>query len=290
MPDDLSGSKKEKSFMERLFGSKDAETKQAETEEEILSLVEEGQEKGLIEDETKDIIENVFDFDDTVAYEIMTHRRDMTALEDTACLDEVKRTAIDSGHSRIPVYHDDVDNITGILYVKDLLRFVGEPAPANFRLSSILRPAVFIPRTKDCRSLFSLMKKNKTQIAVVVDEYGGTEGVITLEDLIEDILGNIQDEYDNEDEEIVTVKENLFTIDGTTAIEEVNELVNDVIPEGDYETLGGFIISQLGYLPKNGDMSVVEYSNVKLTVLNVEDRRIGKVRVEVLPQPEEDED
>ncbi len=123
-----------------------------------------------------------------------------------------------------------------------------------------------------------------------MDEYGGTAGIVTMEDLLEAIVGNIQDEYDNEDEEIVTVKDNLFTIDGTTAIEEVNELCNDVIPEGDYETLGGFIISQLGYLPKNGDMSVVEYKNVKLTVLGVEDRRIGKVRVEVLPVPEPEED
>ena len=115
-------------------------------------------------------------------------------------------------------------------------------------------------------------------------------GIVTMEDLLEAIVGNIQDEYDNEDEEIVEVDDNLFTIDGTTAIEEVNELVDDVIPEGDYETLGGFIISQLGYLPKNGDMSVVEFQNLKLTVLNVEDRRIGKVRVEVFPKeaPEED--
>ena len=134
------------------------------------------------------------------------------------------------------------------------------------------------------------MCEKRVQMAVVVDEYGGTAGIVTMEDLLEAIVGNIQDEYDNEDEEIITVKDNLFTIDGTTAIEEVNELVNDVIPEGDYETLGGFIISQLGYLPKNGDMSQVEYENLKLTVLGVEDRRIGKVRVEVLPKPEPEED
>ena len=200
MPDE-SGAKKEKTFMERLFGSKDAETQQAQTEEEILSLVEEGQEKGLIEDDTKNIIENVFDFDDTVAYEIMTHRRDMTSLEDTDDLSEVVATAIASGHSRIPVWHGDIDNIVGVLYVKDLLPYVGKPAPADFKLRTLLRPAKFVPRTKDCRSLFTFMQKHRTQIAIVVDEYGGTEGIITLEDLIEDILGNIRDEYDVEEDE-----------------------------------------------------------------------------------------
>lgn len=280
MPDDLSGSKKEKSFMERLFGSKDAETKQAETEEEILSLVEEGQEKGLIEDETKDIIENVFDFDDTVAYEIMTHRRDMTALEDTADLDEVKKTAIDSGHSRIPVYRDDVDNIIGILYVKDLLRFVGEPAPANFKLSSILRPAVFIPRTKDCRSLFALMKKNKTQIAVVVDEYGGTEGVITLEDLIEDILGNIQDEYDNEEDEIRRLSDGKFTVDGSTSIEDVEELTGKELSDEDSDTIAGFILGKLGRIPTEGEQPSVEAEGLRFTATHTDGRRITEVLIE----------
>ena len=280
MPDDLSGGKKEKTFMERLFGPKDAESKQAETEEEILSLVEEGQEKGLIEDETKDIIENVFDFDDTVAYEIMTHRRDMTTLEDTDDLDTVVEVAIESGHSRIPVYRDDVDNILGILYVKDLLRFVGKPAPANFKLSAILRPAVFIPRTKDCRSLFSLMKKNKTQIAIVVDEYGGTEGIITLEDLIEDILGNIQDEYDNEEDEIRRISDGKFTVDGSTSIEDVEELTGTELSDDDSETIAGFILSKLGRIPSADEQPSIEAEGLKFTASHSDGRRILEVLIE----------
>ena len=280
MPDDLSGGKKEKTFMERLFGPKDAESKQAETEEEILSLVEEGQEKGLIEDETKDIIENVFDFDDTVAYEIMTHRRDMTTLEDTDDLDTVVEVAIESGHSRIPVYRDDVDNILGILYVKDLLRFVGKPAPANFKLSAILRPAVFIPRTKDCRSLFSLMKKNKTQIAIVVDEYGGTEGIITLEDLIEDILGNIQDEYDNEEDEIRRISDGKFTVDGSTSIEDVEELTGTELSDDDSETIAGFILSRLGRIPSADEQPSIEAEGLKFTASHSDGRRILEVLIE----------
>lgn len=282
MPDDLSGAKKEKSFIERLFGSKDNDTKQAQTEEEILSLVEEGQEKGLIEDDTKDIIENVFDFDDTVAYEIMTHRRDMTSLEDTDDLETVVDVAIRSGHSRIPVWRDDIDNIIGILYVKDLLKFVGKPAPASFKLSSVLRPALFVPRTKDCRSLFSFMKKNKTQIAVVVDEYGGTEGIITLEDLIEDILGNIQDEYDNEEDEIRRLSDGKFTVDGSTSIEDVEELTGTELSDDDSETIAGFILSSLGRIPAAGEHPSVEAEGMRFTATQTDGRRITEVLIERL--------
>ncbi len=279
MPDDQGG-KKEKTFIARLFGAKDAETQQAETEEEILSLVEEGKEKGLIKDDTKDIIENVFDFDDTVAYEIMTHRRDMTTLEDTDDLATVIDVAISSGHSRIPVYRDDIDNIIGILYVKDLLKFVCAPAPANFRLSTMLRPALFVPRTKDCRSLFAFMKKNKTQIAVVVDEYGGTEGIITLEDLIEDILGNIQDEYDNEEEEIRRLSDGKFTVDGSTSIEDVEELTGVELSDDDSETIAGFILSKLGRIPSPDEHPSVEAEGLRFTAARTDGRRIVEVLIE----------
>ena len=282
MPDELSGAKKEKTFIERLFGAKNEEEKQAETEEEILSLVEEGQEKGLIEDDTKSIIENVFDFDDTVAYEIMTHRRDMTTLEDTDSLDEVVRTAIASGHSRIPVYHDDIDNIVGMLYVKDLLKFVGAPAPADFRLRAVVRPVLFVPRTKDCRSLFAFMQKHRTQIAVVVDEYGGTEGIITLEDLIEDILGNIRDEYDDEEDEVRLIDEGRFTVDGAMSVEDVEELTGIALTDSDSETVAGFILERLGRIPSSDEQPSVESDGLRLTALHTDDRRITEVMIEKL--------
>lgn len=282
MPDDVSGAKKEKNFIERLFGSKDNETKQAKTEEEILSLVEEGQEKGLIEDDTKDIIENVFDFDDTAAYEIMTHRRDMTSLEDTDDLKTVVDLAIRSGHSRIPVWRDDIDNIIGILYVKDLLKYVGVSEPSDFKLSRNLRPALFVPRTKNCRSLFSFMKKNKTQIAVVVDEYGGTEGIVTLEDLIEDILGNIQDEYDNEEEEIRRLSDGKFTVDGSTSIEDVEERIGVELSDDDSETIAGFLLSNLGRIPAEGEQPSIEAHGLRFTALQTDGRRITEVLIEKL--------
>ena len=289
MPDDLSAQKEKKkeSFMERLFGSKDAEQKQAETEEEILSLVEEGQEKGLIEDDTKSIIENVFDFDDTVAYEIMTHRRDMTSLEDVVSLDEVVKTAVDSGHSRIPVYHEDIDNIVGMLYVKDLLPFVGAPAPADFRLRSLLRPVLFVPRTKDCRSLFGYMQKHRTQIAVVVDEYGGTEGIITLEDLIEDILGNIRDEYDDEEDEVRLVDEGRYAVDGAMSIEDVEQLTGTALSDSDSETVAGFILDKLGRIPASDEQPYVESDGLRLTALHTDDRRITEVMIEKIPENNE---
>lgn len=279
MPDDQSA-KKEKTLMERLFGSKDADQKQAETEEEILSLVEEGKEKGLIEDDTKNIIENVFDFDDTVAYEIMTHRRDMTSLEDTEPLDRVVATAIDSGHSRIPVWHDDIDNIVGILYVKDLLQYVGKPAPSDFKLRSLLRPAMFVPRTKDCRSLFAFMQKHRTQIAVVVDEYGGTEGIITLEDLIEDILGNIRDEYDDEEDEIRRLDDGRYTVDGSTSLDDVEELTGVTLSDSDSETVAGFILDKLGRIPTSDEQPYVESDGLRFTALRTDDRRILEVLIE----------
>lgn len=281
MPDDQSA-KKEKSLIERLFGAKDNETKQAQTEEEILSLVEEGKEKGLIENDTRDIIENVFDFDDTAAYEIMTHRRDMTSLEDTDDLQTVVDVAIRSGHSRIPVWRDDIDNIIGILYVKDLLKYVGAPAPANFKLSQNLRPALFVPRTKNCSSLFAFMKKNKTQIAVVVDEYGGTEGIVTLEDLIEDILGNIQDEYDNEEEEIRRLSDGKFTVDGSTSIEDVETLIGVELSDEDSETIAGFLLSNLGRIPAEGEQPSVETHGLRFTAAQTDGRRITEVLIEKL--------
>lgn len=286
MSDDQSGAKKEKSLIGRLFGSKNEEEKQAETEEEILSLVEEGQEKGLIEDDTKSIIENVFDFDDTVAYEIMTHRRDMTTLEDTDDLAEVVRVAIESGHSRIPVWHEDIDNIVGMLYVKDLLRYVGAPAPADFRLRSILRPALFVPRTKDCRSLFAYMQKHRTQIAVVVDEYGGTEGIISLEDLIEDILGNIRDEYDDEEDEVRLIDEGKFTVDGAMSLKDVEELIGAELSDSDSETVAGFILDKLGRIPADNEQPYIESDGMRFTALHTDDRRITEVLIERIGEKE----
>lgn len=261
------------------------------TEEEIRMMVDVGQEKGVIEDLQREMIDNVFDFDDIDVSDIMTHRTDMCAVEDTDSLERVVKISIENGYSRLPVFHEDPDNIIGIIYVKDLLKYIYASLPKDKGPKDVMRTAYYVPFSKNCGELFEEMSEKRIQMAVVVDEYGGTAGIVTMEDLLEAIVGNIRDEYDyNESEEIVAVDDNTFTIDGISSIEEVNELVGDKIPEGDYDTLGGFIISQLGFLPKNGDMNSIEYNNLSFTILNVEDRRIGKVKVEILPKEKEQND
>lgn len=267
-------------IFEKIFRPKKEDGKQIKAEEEILSLVEEGKEKGLIEDETKDIIENVFDFDDTVAYEIMTHRRDMVTIEENDSLDDIVKLAISSGHSRIPVYKEDIDNIVGILYVKDLLRFVGKEIPDDFKLTNIIRKPMFVPRTKDLRSLYAMMTKEKTQIVVVVDEYGGTEGLVSLEDLIEDLLGSIQDEYDNEEEEITKISDLKFTVDGSTPVDDVSELVGVQIEAGESETIAGFILDKIGRVPEDNEKVEIAIPGLILKVIETEERRISKVLIE----------
>ncbi|MCH5201876.1 MAG: HlyC/CorC family transporter [Oscillospiraceae bacterium] len=278
MPDDAGGNKK--TLLKKIFGNKSKAEEEQKKEEEILSLVEEGHEKGLFKDETKNFIENLFDFDDTTASEIMTHRTEMTAVEDTDPLSQIVQTAIESGYSRIPVYHDDIDNITGILYVKDLLKYVCSDVPESFKITDITRDVMCVPRSKNLSQLFAEMTKKKIQLAIVVDEYGGTEGIITLEDLIEDIMGNIQDEYDNEDEEGKKLSENKFNVEGTMTLDDVSNLIGYEFPKTDCDTIAGFILEKTGQIPAEGDHPVVIENNLKLTVLEVEDRRIAKILIE----------
>ena len=276
----------------RLFGFDPNADEEEVTEEEIRMMVDVGGEKGVIEDTQKEMIDNIFEFDDLDAGDIMTHRTEMTAIEVSRSLEEVAELAVENGYSRIPVYEDDPDSIVGVLYAKDLLKYVGHNIPADLTISDVMRKALYVPETQSCGDLFNAMNESRTQFAVVVDEYGGTAGIVTLEDVLESIVGNIQDEYDNEEEEITQINETTFTIDGTTDLDEVNELVGVELPEGDYDTLGGFVISLLGYLPAEiGEEAIVaEYENLRFTVLSIDERRIDDIKVEILPLPEADED
>lgn len=257
------------------------------TEEEILMMVDAGKEKGFIEDSAKDMIENVFDFDNKTANEIMTHRIDIAAVEDNQTIRDAVELAITKGYSRIPVFNEDLDNIIGVVYVKDLLKYICEELPEKTKIVDIMRPIAFIPESKRCNELFSEMTANKTQIAIVIDEYGGTEGLITMEDLVESIVGNIQDEYDNEEEEITKISDNTFTVDGSAAIDEVSELVGISLPKGDYDTIAGMIVDKLGRIPEKDDHSSVIVENVKFTIQKVEDRRITKISVVKDAEPKE---
>lgn len=274
----------------RLFGFDPNASEESVTEEEIRMMVDVGEEKGVIENTQKEMINNIFEFDDMCVCDIMTHRTDMVALDSEEPIADVVSLAIEHGYSRIPVYEEELDNVIGIAYIKDLLKYVGGNLPKTKKMKDIVREAFYVPQSLSCAKLFTEMSERHVQMAIVVDEYGGTAGLITLEDLLESIVGNIQDEYDKEDEEILKIDENTFTIDGTTDIEEVMDILEVEIPDGEYDTLGGFIISLLGYLPKEGETTEVDYKNVHFTVLNIEDRRIGKVRVELSEENEEDDE
>ena len=271
----------------RLFGFDPHASQKLVTEEEIRMLVDVGGERGVIEKGQKDMINNIFEFDDIDVGDIMTHRTNISAVEANDPLEDVINISIQKGYSRIPVFDDDPDNIIGVVYVKDLLKYIGNDIPETSTLRRIMRQAYYIPETKRCGELLQEMTTSHVQMAVVVDEYGGTAGLITLEDLLEAIVGNIQDEYDNEAEEISKIDDNTFTIDGITAIDEVEELFDIHIPEGDYDTLAGFVISLLGYLPQDQDIHVVEHENLRFTVVKVGERRIEKIKVEVLPTDED---
>ncbi|MBR6548359.1 MAG: HlyC/CorC family transporter [Clostridia bacterium] len=273
----------------RLFGVDPKHEPEEVTEEEILMMVDVGEEKGVIEESQKEMINNIFEFDDIAAENIMTHRTDILALEVTASLQDAAKIAIEEGFSRIPVYEDDLDNIVGVIYAKDLLPYVGNALPPEMTVAEKMRSVYYVPESKKCGDLFTEMNEKHIQMAIVVDEYGGTAGLVTLEDLIESILGNIQDEYDDEEEDIEQLSENVFTIDGVTDLDEVAERLDRDLPQGDYDTLAGMIMANLGYIPGEDETPTVEVNYTLFTVLSVEDRRIEKVRVEKLPIPQQDE-
>ena len=272
----------------RLLGTDPNASEQTVTEEEILMMVDAGEEKGVLNENEKDMISNIFDFSDSTAGEAMTHRTDVFAVEDTDTVGDVVELSMDRGYSRIPVFHEDLDSISGIIYVKDLLKFVGKPVGQEVKITDLMRPAYFVPKSKLCGELFSEMTARRLQIAIVVDEYGGTEGIITMEDLLESIVGSIQDEYDNEEEDIRRDGENRFIVDGGTSVDEISDLTGEDLPEGDYDTIAGLMMEQLGRIPRPGEHPQVKLEGLLLTVVDMEERRIARILVEKEPpEPEE---
>lgn len=253
-------------------------------EEEIKQLMEEGEESGFIEDIEREMINNVFDFNDIAASEVMTHRTEMKALDiDKYSFNEIIQIATEDGFSRIPVYKDTSDHIEGILYVKDLLKLLQNKNP-TIQLKEFLREPLFVPETASCADLFSLLSERKMQLAVVVDEYGGTAGIITMEDILESIVGNIQDEYDDEEPDIITIDDFTFVVEGSDDLEEICQLVGITCDEEILEenfTVGGFITEQIGRIPEPGEDVKVTLNNALFIVEKVEDNRIAQVRIEL---------
>lgn len=267
-----------------IFGLDPKADEEKVTEEEIRMLVDAGEEKGVLEDTQREMINNIFEFDDIIAGDIMTHRTDIDAVSIDSDIQEVVELSIKAGCSRIPVFKEDLDNIIGIINVKDLLKFVGTKLTQSEKLKQLVRPAFFVPETMACGKLFEQMTENRIQLAIIIDEYGGTAGLVTIEDLLESIVGNIQDEYDDEDEEITKIDESTYTFDGSTDIEEFCEIADisvDDLPEGEFDTLAGCVIALLGYVPEDNQTPVIEYKNIVFTVLSVDEKRIEKIKIEI---------
>lgn len=254
------------------------------TEEEIRMLVDVGNEEGAIEQSEKDMIDNIFEFDDTTAEDVMTHRTEIAAVEKTSNVADVVKIALEEGYSRIPVYKEDIDDIIGIVYAKDMLRFTGVHDTAGRSIDPFVREVIFVPESNRCTDLFKTFKEKKIQMAVVVDEYGGTSGIVTMEDLLEAIVGNMQDEYDNEEEDFCQISDTVYTFDGSVSIEDVEKVLGlEIGNEEDYDTLSGLITDILDRIPGEDEHPTVRVNRVEFTVLKVEDRRLAKIKAEILP-------
>jgi CBS domain containing-hemolysin-like protein len=268
----------------RVSGSE--EMGKAVTEEEIMTLVDVGQQGGAIEDEEKEMIYSVLQFGETLAREVMVPRPDISAVEISEPLSEAVKLFIESGHSRIPVYEDEIDNVKGLLYAKDLLKLLVDDGSAQKSIRELIRPAYFVPETKRADTLFKEMQERKVHIAVIVDEYGGTAGLVTIEDLVEEIVGDIKDEYDmNEEAEYTELSETEYIVDGAMNIDDLNDLLGIELPDDDNDSIGGYVYSKLGHVPEVGE--TIEEPLLLMRVDAVENRRIRKVYIAKRTLPEE---
>ena len=275
----------------RLLGIKNFNKSEEVTEEEILLMVDAVNETGAIEESQAEMISNVLDFDDLEAREVMTHRTEVHALDKESTVKEAANLAIEEGISRIPVYEENIDTIVGVVFVKDLLKFVVEENPGEHFVSEFMRDILFVPESNSCREVFKEFTEQKAQMAVVVDEYGGTAGIITMEDLLETIVGNIQDEYDNEVEEITRIRDGFYEILGTADYEDVfEELGLTPDEDGEYETIGGFVIDKLGHIPKEGETPSLDWENVRFKVMSAKDNKIIKMTAVVCKERQTEDD
>jgi putative hemolysin len=249
------------------------------TEAEIRLLVDVGEESGAIDEEEKEMINNIFEFDNKTADEIAIHRKDIVALSANATIEEMVQIVLNGKYSRIPVYDETIDNIIGILYAKDFFRaYMKKDSEIDIR--KLARKPYVVPTSKKTNELFAEMQKTKMHLAVVIDEYGGTAGIVSLEDLIEEIMGNILDEYDDEEKpEIQTIDQNTFLVDGQTLLEDASEFFSIELPTDEYETIGGFILGLLGRIPENDEKPEVEYSGLIFKIEDVSDRRVHSITV-----------
>ena len=259
------------------------------SEEEVMSMLEAGKESGVLKEEGTKMINSIFEFDDMLAYEAMTPRTDVFMIDIEDPIDEYFDDLMTLRHSRIPVYKDDRDNIIGIMHIKDYLIKARETSYEEVDIESILRKAYFVPDTKNIDTLFFELQKTKQQIAILIDEYGGFSGIVTMEDIIEQVMGSIDDEYDEEEEIIDKINDSIYLVDGDVDLDDLNEATGINLESDNSETIGGFIIDILGEIPDEKDEGrEVEYENFRFKIMSIGERRIERVKIYILDKHEEE--
>jgi putative hemolysin len=248
-------------------------------EEEIIQMVSEGQEQGAIDIQEAEMISNIMEFDDKVASEVMTHRKNIIAFEVNTSLQDAAVSMANGRFSRYPVYEEEMDNIVGILHIKDVLKFLlAHPDGTDIR--QVMRKPYFVPETQNISRLFREMKNKSQHMAIIIDEYGQTFGLVTMEDILEEIVGNIMDEHDDETKEIVRCADGSYVTDGIIDLKDLEELLDIEFEKDEYETLNGFMIDKLDRIPAEGETWIVEYEGYKFTSLEVDNNAIESVKIE----------
>ena len=264
-----------RSILQRLLFGK----RRALTEKELQDIIQESEEEGLINEEEGDMLHSIFEFGDTIVREIMVPRTDMVCCSCDAQLPEVLQAIFSSGHSRIPIFEGTADHIVGVVYAKDLLGFWGA-APEQVAVPEVMRAPYFVPETKNVGELLQDFRSKRVHMAIAIDEYGGTSGLITIEDLIEEIIGDIQDEYDVEEDWLTEEEDGSALVDARLNIEDLGEHFEIEVPREKFDTVGGYVIHLLGHVPRQGEE--VRDEHLLLTVVESDERKVRKIRVQPL--------
>ncbi|MFQ8660639.1 MAG: hemolysin family protein [Clostridia bacterium] len=260
----------------KIFGVGENE-EETVTEEEIKMMVDQGEERGTIKEDEKELINNVFEFNDITVSEIMRHRKDIFAVDINISTDELleELSKEEYRYSRIPVYDETIDEIKGVLYVKDILKNINKK---TFKVKNVIKDAYFISQNRLINEVFKELQKNKKQLAIILDEYGGTAGIVTMEDILEELVGDIYDEYDKEESEYEKIDENTYILSGSMPIFDVNKLLEADIPEGEFDTISGFLQDKLGRIPEDKEKPIIETEKVTYKIEKSEDKRIIKIK------------
>ncbi|MCM8711682.1 hemolysin family protein [Clostridium sp. SYSU_GA19001] len=266
----------------RIFNVHSERTEEEVTEEEIRMMIDVGEENGVLNETEKEMIDGIFEFDNTLAKEIMTHRTDVFAININSPIEQIIDEVLEEQYSRIPVYEDELDNIIGILFMKDLFIELRKKKIEDISIRNLLRPAYFVPKTKNTDILFRELQKSKNHMAILIDEYGGFSGIVTIEDLIEEVMGNIFDEYDEDyesSEYIQKLDNDTYIVNGMVSIDEINETLEINLPSEHFDTVGGFVIDLIGSIPKENEEHIVKYENLVFKVEKVNEKRIELLKI-----------